>query len=380
MTHRHRFHSVRRCVQAGLLAAILTVFTAKAAEAQAPGVFEVKGVAVDVTAETAAQARGRALAEGEGVAFRRLLERLTLRVDHPRLPRPTPREISVYVRDFAVADEKTSAVRYLARLSFRFRASSIRRLLSDSNVAFAETPSKPVLVLPVYQAAGALLLWDDPNPWRDAWKAVPPLDGLVPLSLPLGDLADIAAIGAEQAVKGEARRLNAIAARYGAGDAIVAHGTLGISARLGRPELEVFVTRYGTALQEQTIVKSFSATEGEEIDGLLGRAALELARQVEDNWRKGNLLQFETSAVAAAKVPIGRLNDWLEVRKRLSRIAVVGRVDMILISLDEVRINLHYFGSEEQLVVALEQADLVMSEEDGEWVLGLASSSVPGKT
>jgi len=350
------------------------------AGAQAPGVFEVKGVAVDVTAETAAQARERALAEGEGVAFRRLLERLTLRADHPRLPKPNPREISLYIKDFSVADEKTSAVRYLARLSYRFQAGPIRRLLTDSDLPFAETPSKPVLVLPVYQAAGALLLWDDPNPWREAWKAVPPLDGLVPLALPLGDLADIAAIVAEQAVKGNARLLNAVAARYGAGDAIVAHGTLGISARLGRPELEVFVTRYGTALQEQTIVESFSSAEGEGIDGLLGRAAVELARQVEDNWKKDNLLEFETSAVAAAKVPIQRLQDWLEVRKRLSGIAVVDRVDMILISLDEVRINIHYFGAAEQLVLALEQADLVMSAGGGEWVLGLASSSPPGKT
>jgi hypothetical protein len=375
MTHWRRFFSVRRSLLAAVLAALAT-----AAGAQAPDVFEVKGVAVDVTAETAAQAREQALAEGEGVAFRRLLERLTLRADHSRLPKPAPREVSAYVKDFAVAEEKTSAVRYLARLNYRFQAGPVRRLLMDGGVPFAETPSKRVLVLPVYQAAGALLLWDDPNPWREAWKAVPPLDGLVPLALPLGDLADIAAIGAEQAVKGDARRLNAVAARYGAGDAMVAHGLLGISARLGRPELEVFVTRYGTALQEQTIVKSFSAAEGEEIDGLLGRAAQELARQVEDNWKKDNLLQFETSAVAAAKVPIRRLKDWLEVRKRLSGVAVVRRVDMILISLDEVRINIHYFGAAEQLVLALEQADLVMSAEGGEWVLGLASSSPQGRT
>ena len=378
MTHRRRFHSAWQSVQVVFLVVVLAAAAATMAGAQAPDVFEVKGVAVDVTAKTAALAREQALADGEGVAFRGLLERLTLRADHPRLPKPKPREISIYVKDFAVADEKTSAVRYLARLSYRFRAGLIRRLLTDSDLPFAETPSKPVLVLPLYQAAGAMLLWDDPNPWHEAWKAVPSLDGLVPLVLPLGDLADIAAIGAEQALKGDARRLNAVAARYGAGDTMVAHGTLGINARLGRPELEVFVTRYGTALLEQTIVKSFSAAEGEGIGGLLGRAAIELARQVEDNWKKDNLLEFETSSVAAAKVPIQRLQDWLEVRKRLSGIAVVGRVDMILISLDEVRINLHYFGSAEQLV--LEQADLVMSAEGGEWALGLAPPSPPGNT
>jgi hypothetical protein len=362
------------------LAAVLATAMAATAGAQAPVVFEVKGVAVDVTAETATQAREQALAEGEGVAFRRLLERLTLRADHPRLPKPARRQVSAYVKDFAVAEEKTSAVRYLARLNFRFQAGPIRRLLMDAGLPFAETPSKPVLVLPVYRAAGALLLWDDSNPWREAWKAVPPVDGLVPLILPLGDLADIAAIGAEQAAKGDAQRLNAITARYGAGDALVAHGTFGVNAGLGRPELEVFVTRYGTALQEQTIVKSFSAAEGEGIDELLRRAAVELARQVEDNWKRDNVLRFESTAVAAVRVPIERLDDWLEVRKRLSGVAVVRRVERILISLDEMRINLHYFGGAQQLVLALEQADLAMSEESGEWVLVLAPSARPGKS
>ena len=73
-------------------AAVALVLAAWAAGPFAPGtafasgVFDVAGVAVDVTADTAAQARERAIAEGERAAFRRLLERLTLRSDHSRLP------------------------------------------------------------------------------------------------------------------------------------------------------------------------------------------------------------------------------------------------------------------------------------------------------
>ncbi|MCH8835833.1 MAG: DUF2066 domain-containing protein, partial [Proteobacteria bacterium] len=169
---------------------------ADAARAQAIDVFEVMGVDVDVTAETAAAARGEALVDGERRAFRRLLERLTLLADRDRLPEFSRDEITAYVKDFSIAEEKASAVRYLATLNFRFKAEDVRRLLIDYALPFAETASKPLLVLPVYQAAGALLLWDDPNPWRDAWAARPTVDGLVPLMLPLGDLSDIAAIGA----------------------------------------------------------------------------------------------------------------------------------------------------------------------------------------
>ena len=88
-------------------------------------VYEVRDVAVDVTAETAARAREQALAAGEHMAFRQLLERLTLREDHARLPELEQPEITEYVQDFSVADEKTSAVRYLARLNFRFKAQKV---------------------------------------------------------------------------------------------------------------------------------------------------------------------------------------------------------------------------------------------------------------
>ena len=45
---------------------------------------------------------------------------------------------------------------------------------------------------------------------------------------------------------------------------------------------------------------------------------------------------------------------------------------MVLLSLDEVRINLHYVGQTEQLTGALAQAELTLVNEDGEWVLYLA--------
>ena len=196
--------------------------------------FEVERVPVDVTGKTAAEAREEALAQGEIEAFNRLLKRLTLRAQHAKLPKLNKADIDRFVSDFSVADEKTSAVRYLASLNFRFKAEAVRQFLNDMGVGFAETVSKPVLVLPVFQDAGALILWDEPNPWREAWNGRAPVQGLVPTILPLGDLADIAAIGAEQAIDGDMQRLSAIAGRYAASDTLVAFGVLKVDAPRNR--------------------------------------------------------------------------------------------------------------------------------------------------
>ncbi len=371
MIDRRWLFAVCRAPICAFVAGVLMGAGATAARVQAIDVFEVKGVHVDMTAETAAAAREEALAAGERLAFRRLLERLTLLADRDRLPEFGGEEITAYVKDFSVAEEKASPVRYLATLDFRFKPEDVRRLLIDYALPFAETTSKPLLVLPVYEAAGALMLWDDPNPWRDAWAARPTAGGLVPLVLPLGDLSDIAAIGVDQASAGDAQRLAAIAAKYGAGDVLVAHGILRLDTRRGLPDLEVYLTRYGTALQEETMVQTFAATANEGLDELLRRAAAALTRQVEDNWKRDNLLRFGRPAVLAVTVRIRGLGDWLAVRKRLQGVAVIRRTDLVLLSRAEVRVNLHYIGESEQLTLALEQADLTLSREDDEWILVL---------
>ncbi len=369
----------RRIITVVLVYLVLPLAANQTAQAQVENVFEVPGVTVDVTAETATAARKLALAGGEATAFRRLLERLTLRSDHARLPELSQDEISAYVKDFSVAEEKVSAVRYIAILNFRFKNEALRRLLINNHIPFAETLSKPVLLLPVYQAAGALLLFDDPNPWREAWRAFPKQGGLVPLMLPRGDLPDIAAIGPEQALDGDIQRLDAIASRYGASDTLVAHGTLRMNAR-GQSDLEVFVTRYGTAQVEQTMVKTFSPVAGENLQSLLTRAANELNSQLNDNWKQDNLLQFGQQAVVAVTVWIGGLRDWLKVREHLAGVAVISRTDLVLLSRDEVRINLHYIGDPDQLALALEQADLIISREGDNWILGLSSVARQGGT
>ncbi|MGH6661952.1 MAG: DUF2066 domain-containing protein [Rhodospirillales bacterium] len=367
----------RRALGAGLVALLAAAYQPSPTAADAVDVFEVKDVAVDVTAATAAEAREDALVQGEITAFQRLLERLTLRGHRDKLPELPKSDIDIYVQDFSVADEKTSSVRYLARLNFRFKAEEVRRLLHDFGIPFAETVSKPVLVLPVFQDAGALILWDDPNPWREAWLNRPPTHGLVPTILPVGDLADMAAIGAEQAMDGDMQRLSAVAARYGASDALVVFGVLRFDAANNRRALEVYFTRYGTQLREQTEVMTFTQEKIETVPQLLLRAARELTQIVEDNWKRDNLLQFARGGVVAAVVPITGLRDWLAVRKRLQQVAVVRRAEMVLLSQDEVRVNLHFLGDPGQLALALEQADLRLFEESGEWLLTLLEP-VPG--
>ena len=165
------------------------------ARAADPALYEVNDVQVDATAESAAAARNEALASGEREAFHRLIRRLTMRENYNRLPNPDRATISTYVRDFSVSDEKTSSVRYLAKMHVRFRSRDIRQLLSEFGIPFTETISKPVLVIPVLERNGSYSLWEETNDWRLLWSNLSSNDRMAPLMHPIGDLTDISKIG-----------------------------------------------------------------------------------------------------------------------------------------------------------------------------------------
>ncbi|PCI37791.1 MAG: hypothetical protein COB46_12855 [Rhodospirillaceae bacterium] len=360
----------------GGLSFLLLVLFAPPLKAEAPRLFTVKGVNVDVTADSAQAARIQAQKEGELKSFTQLLKRLTLSAYHDRLPTLPLERIRELIQDFAVTDEKASSVRYIANMDYRYRAPQIRTILNDAGIPYAETKSKPVLMLPVYQSAGALLLWDDPNPWRTAWQNMGNQGdaGLVPMVLPIGDLEDIRTIGAEQAMEGDAQRLAAMTNRYQTGDVVVAHGILRMDAGYGLPELEVYLTRFGSALQEHTVVKSFTAIQGEDVSVLLSRSVVQLKDQVEDNWKQDNLIQAGQAQVLPLQVRVADLKGWVRVRDRLNGVAIIQHADVVLMRQGEVHLNLNFIGDAEQLALSLEQADLMLWEEAGSWYLGLRSA------
>lgn len=343
-----------------VLGMVAAAWAAEPVRAQAPrgdtAAFTVRDVQVDRTAVSAAAAREAALLDGQRAAFRRLLERLVTRSAYGRLPRLSDSQISDLVQNYEVQSERTSAVRYIAMLTYRFRPDDVRTLLRTAHLPFAETYAKPYLVLPVLRAQGVTLLWDTPNPWRDAWGRLPPFDGLAPLVLPKGDLADTSEINADQAHNGDDQRLSAIARRYGVAGVYVADAELD-NPEPGRAALQVALVAYGGG-GEQTLVDSYTANPGEELDAFLQRAAQAIADGIEERWKNGQLLQFDREAHMTVLVNYDDISQWVAIRRRLSDLAVIRRTDLVSLTRSQAVLDLVYIGDDNQLRLALAQRDL----------------------
>jgi len=331
-------------------------------------------VPVDATAASATAARDAARLDGERRAFAALLDRLTLAKDRGRLPAASDTTLNQVIIGFEVANERRSTVRYLADYTFRFRPDAVERLLRDRGVPFAETASKPVVVLPVLESSGKPLLWDDPNPWRDAWSSTKPPQGLVPMQVPLGEVEDVSAIDGAKAAAGDDARLQAISANYDHADVLVTRATI----RPGGSGVDVSTTRFvpGSPGGEQSWVASYTANQGESEKDLLARAIAGTVAQVNDAWKQASMLDYTKTATLTVTVPADDLNSWLAVRQRLAATTAVQSSQLLSLDRHAARVELHYVGSPDQLRVGLAQNNLNLSGSDPDWVLQRGGSSL----
>src|SRR5207237_9502910 len=115
-------------------------------------------VAVDASAENVVRAREQARTDGQRRALTAVLERLSGGNPPAKPPRLDDKAITDLVASFEVANERMSAVRYVADFTFHFRPAETRRLLGSAPVvggaagAAADDTGKPTVILPVYQS------------------------------------------------------------------------------------------------------------------------------------------------------------------------------------------------------------------------------------
>ena len=325
-------------------------------------IFTIADVPVDVTDTNAIQARERAMLDGQREAFQRLVRRLSTEAT-PRTPRLDEAALTRVVRSIDVADERTSGVRYLATLTVRFSPSAVREMLGTAGIAFTEIRAKPMVVLPVYVAGGSSVLFEDANPWRAIWAGRRQRNSLVPLVVPLGDLQDVGAIDASQALAGDRARLDVIARRYGASDVAVVAATARLEGAAGAPSLSVSVTRH-TAVGDSTLVNSFAGEAGQ-IDQVLARAADWVAAELERIWKQDNaIVPGQEDRQITVSVPVEGLDEWVEIRRRLAGIGLVRKAEVLHLRRTEGRIAVTYAGELSQFKSALAQRELELG--DGE--------------
>jgi hypothetical protein len=342
-------------------------------------------VTVDATSDNVAKARDMARVDGAHRALDAVIAKLAGGPDKTKPLKLSDNQVTDLVASFEVANEKMTAVRYTADYTYHFKQGPVKQLLQQAGIAINQanapaTPSqpsvgKPIVVLPVYQDGATALLWDDPNPWRDAWSQRSPNAGGADLVVPLGDVGDLAAIDADKARGGNAAALTAIGKNEGADDVLVMVAVQRVGEKSG---LDVTVRRYHLGQFADVHFDAIDGNPGEAQTVLFKRAADTIAADIDNGWKnaKGDLGEQQQASVEVV-ASISGLDDWLKLRDQLSTVPSVRKVDVKSLSRQEATVEIQYVGGMDQLKANLAALKLALQGGDPIWRLSRSTANSP---
>ncbi|MCC3861094.1 DUF2066 domain-containing protein [Pseudemcibacter aquimaris] len=354
-------------------------------------IYTIYNVEVDETARNVTTARTRALTNGQRIAFDRLLRRIILTSDKEKLDRFSDQEIQGYVSGFEINDERRSGVRYLASLVVHFNRDMVNELLSNQQIAYAETLGREVSVLPVFSESGTLRLWEKDNLWREAWQNYDVINNLVPIETPVPSLKNRLYISALQAKNNEQKSIQTYIEENTLNELIVAVATLRKFNATNEIGLDIDLMRNspvtdddekggGEIARLSVKLPKFNENGEDNMTALYDAGVDAVTAWVDDLWKMQVLVNYGISSKIAVHGVFDNMDDWLILQKQLGRVNLVQNVDLKNINIDEVSLEIEYSGEPEQLVISLAQQGVSLSQNDDNqiWEIGLTNVARSG--
>lgn len=389
------------------------------------GPLTVIDVIVDKTAANAVLARDQAMAEAQRLAFQKLAERNLTPDEYKAFKAPDIKTIASLVQDFEIKGEQLSSTRYVANFTVRFR-DAVREYVHvtmpgpmmgtveavqgtdageelaqpgeggglTSSVADAPVvavgPAKNYLILPYIETMDRrLLLWEDPNPWRQAWQQDMPRpspNGSAYI-VPMGDIPDVSAGSTDAVWSGDYRAVEKLRQNYRADEVVLAvanksgaYMTIDMyffrnSGLLKREVLQPYVG-------ERSPAEAFAFARAEVMKYLQNPAGFKGKRTVESisrelTARKDAEPGAATVAVttAATTVPVrgGKteveammsftsLGAWMDMQKRLSTLTPPVRVNIRSLNKSGAQFTMRYDGDMASLRDALAARGIALNQ------------------
>lgn len=133
----------------------------------ASDVFVLTDISVSAVGENTSEAQTKAVEIGQKEAFHLLMNKI---VDG-QTPVSFEEEFDVtpFVQDVSVSDEKMTSQTYKGILTVRFKADPIRKLLMEKEVQFLTSLPNPMLLVPVFEDETQKLVFTKDNPIYAYW-------------------------------------------------------------------------------------------------------------------------------------------------------------------------------------------------------------------
>ena len=240
---------------------------------------------------------------------------------------------------------------------------------TNNAAAVQAAPIGSFLIIPSYEEDGTVLLWDDGNPWRNAWKITGIEAATGDIIVPYGDKADMSVIDVKSLSSANFAALLPMTVRYGVTDIVLLHAKF---TQASDTTLEV-VKRRVNRTQNEVNVLTYRADPQENRDALMARATRDIVDSLE---HKKNDASESTKTVYGGDhgtimllASISTLNSWTQLRAKLSSLPMIDKLEPLAISPQQVDLLVHYRGAADSLANAITAQNIRLVQNPNYWVI-----------
>ncbi len=331
-------------------------------------------VNIDIVSKDPAGARTEAMAKAEVDGLKALLERLGPPEQAKDIMNTLDsKQITAMVKGTQVVDEKISGNRYRAKLIVSFDGDLISKAMSGATAPEAKEnmPASvgSFLIIPALEFNEQKYLWEDSNIWKTVWNEVALEVTTGDVLVPYGDKTDAAGLSYDSMMTADFQALSVFALRYGVSDVVLLQGTYTV-----RPEMLLSVVMRRVGRQDDNVtVHSYRADPQETREQLFSRAARDIIselqeKKVDETANKQSVRGGDRKRIMML-ASISTMSSWTELRKKLTSLPMVDKVEPLAISARQVDVAVSYRGSEESFTNAINSKSLRLKKNPDYWVI-----------
>ena len=332
-------------------------------------VFGVHNVFIDQRADTATQAQTLGARAAAETAFTVLLQRLLN--DQGRVEEfANLHDLDEFTDFVHISEENSLEGRYIARLNFCFDAPRLRAAMREASVSWAELPSPPILVIPVWKGPEGARAWQSDNEWLMGWRDdVASATGLMSFTLLEPTITNERKLRAQDLAEGDPVTLAKGAKIAGASQIML------VIAQLDYEGAQAVLTVSGQLLSDDgegltQLGRMVDLQVNDDLSMQLTNARQQILQELEQSWHAANLISGDETRELALTIPVSSLSQWASRLDVLENVAVINSLQIRQLKLDSGLVTLSLSGSMAALENALARQELqIKILDDGTGVL-----------
>jgi len=331
-------------------------------------------VNVDITSKDPAGARTQAMAKAEVDGLIALLERLGPPGQAKDIMATLDsKKITAMVKGTQIVDEKISGNRYRARLIVSFDGDEISKIMTgvtapDSKDTMPASVGS-FLIIPALEYNNQKLLWEEGNLWKAVWNDVALEVTTGDVLVPYGDHTDASVVSYDNMMTADFQALSAFAVRYGVSDIVLLQAKYTM-----RPDMVLTVAKRRVGRQDSSAnVMTYRADPQETRELLFARAARDIIAELQekkvDETANKQAVRGGDRKKIMMLASISTMASWTELRKKITTLPMVDKMDTLAVSARQVDIVVYYRGSEESFTNAINSKSLRLKKNPDYWVV-----------